>query len=161
MTSSRCPRNVLPPNGRSALGDPMRDDSPAERMTAASTWRRSARNALGCSLRPGLRFCLTFGLGFGRLRRMLTVLLLVVLSDDGLMRQVCSTAADGNQLGRNADGDLFGREGADFKSHRGVDAVKEFGRKAFAFKRLIHREHLTLAADHAEIAGLGFDGPGE
>src|SRR5437764_10620706 len=123
MISRRCPKNVLPPSGRSALGEPIRDDSPAERMTAASTWTRLAGNALGGGLRPGLRFCLSLGLGFGRLRRILLVGLLV-LSDYCFMRQVCGAAPYGNQLGRDANGDLFRREGADFKSHGRIDAIK-------------------------------------
>src|SRR5260370_23724217 len=167
MTSSRWPKNVVPPKGSSAFGEPIREDSPAERMTAASTWAGSARNALGGGFRAGLYV----GLGFCRLRGVLPVFLLVlvvladffsvVLADDGLMRQVGGSAADGDQFRRDADGDLFGGERADFKTDRGIHAIKKLRREALAFERLIHGEHFARASDHAEIARVGFDGPGE
>src|ERR1700751_4946217 len=105
MTSSRWPKNVLPPKGRRALGDPIREDSPAERMTAASTWAESARDALGGGFGARLYFCL----GVCRLRG--------VLSIHCLMRQVGGSAANGDQLRGDADGDLFGRERADFEAY--------------------------------------------
>src|SRR6516164_5509543 len=126
----------------------MRDDSPAERMTAQSTWATSARNALG----RGLRVAFRFGPGLGWLGSMLAVTHCVVLSDHGLMRQVRGAAAHGNQLGRDADGDLFRRERADFQPYGSLHAVEEFGRKTFALKSLIDGKHFALAADHAEIA---------
>jgi len=89
MTSSRYAKNVLPRSGSSAFGEPMRDDSPAERMMAASTGPESARDAL----RGGLRFG---GLRLGGLHRLLLAWFFVVLADDSLVLDVRGAATHGN-----------------------------------------------------------------
>ncbi len=70
-------------------------------------------------------------------------------------------AAHGDQFGNDADGDFFGSERADFEAHWREHAVKLFRRESFLFERPINRQHFALAADHADVARFGADGPGE
>src|SRR5713226_8541380 len=101
----------------------MRLDSPAARMTAANTSHLA---------------------GWRRS---------AVLALHGLVGRVGSrVAANGDQLGGDADGDLFRGERADFQADGRVYALEFLCRDAFLFERLVHGEHLALAADHADVA---------
>src|SRR5215471_5739184 len=109
----------------------MRLDSPAARMTAAST-------------HPSL--------GRGRAR---------LCERNALVGQVGGLAAHGDQLRGNADGNLLRSERADLQPYRGVDTLEFLCGDTFLLERLVNREHLALAADHADIARLRAHGPGE
>ena len=130
---SRCSRNVRPRKGSSALGEPMREDSPAERMTAASM---AAQRSAGARV-------------FDRLVR----------QPAGARDAARCPAPHGDQFGGDADGDFLRRERADLQPHRRVHALELIRRNAFALERLIDRQHLALAADHADVARLGAHGP--
>src|SRR5262244_4516986 len=105
----------------------MRLDAPPERITAASMTPRLmvARN--------GPHHRANFLLQF-------------------LVRGRGRTAAHGDELSHDADGDLFGRKRANLQAHGGVNACKFLGAVAFPLERLVDGKYFTLAADHADIA---------
>src|ERR1700728_1696154 len=115
----------------SALGAPIRRDSPPARITAAS------------------------GLGFRTAPAGIGELIVMQASSlrefHGFMRQVPRVAAHGNELGADADGDFLRRESADIQADRRMHAL-EFGRGvSFAFECAIDRNDLSLAADHTDV----------
>src|ERR1700730_7220813 len=128
--SSRCSRNVRPRKGTRAFGEPMREDSPAESMTAAST--RSASRDLHCFLRA-----------------------------HGHVRGARGPSPYADKLSSNADRDFLRRQRADLQPYRRMHVLETLRGNAFALERLIHREHLALAADHADVMGFGAYGPAE
>src|SRR5665213_3991429 len=131
-TSSRRWGNVRPRKGTSALGEPIREDSPAERMTAASI-----RGLAGYGgQNAGVLF-------------------------DRLMCDACSAPTDGDKLGGDANGDFLRCERANLETHRRMNLLEAFGRDAFALERLVNRDHFTFAANHADITRLGVHRPSQ
>src|SRR5215207_3868641 len=61
-------------------------------------------------------------------------------------------AADGDELGENADGDLGRRDGADFEADRRVHAIQALERHAFGDQRVPDARHLGPAPDQTEVA---------
>ena len=70
-------------------------------------------------------------------------------------------AAQGDQLGGDRDRDLFGRDGADIESDRGVNPVEKMGWQAFLSETLENFDDFALGPDHADIARASFEGPAQ
>src|ERR1700730_4447799 len=128
--SSRCSRNVRPRKGTRALGEPTREDSPAESMTAAST-RSPSGNFHGFLRAHG---------HVGRPRR---------------------ASPHSDKFSGNADGDFLRRQRADLQPYRRVHVLETLRGNAFTFERLIHRQHLALAADHTDVMCFSAHSPAE
>src|SRR5579862_1440473 len=131
MTSRRSSRKVWPRKGSSAFGEPMREDSPAARITAASM-AASARRRLGGCLGNAL-------VRYARRR----------------------AAPDGDQLRGNANGDFLRRERANFEAHGSVHTFELVRRDSLAFKGLVNGKHLAAAPDHADVVRASAHGPFE
>src|SRR6266545_4593585 len=69
----------------------------------------------------------------------------------GDVRFVDAAAADGNQLGEDADGDLFGRNGADVEPDGRMDARETLDRHPLLDQRVVDLFHLRLAADETDV----------
>ena len=122
----------VPRKGTSALGEPMRDDSPAERMTAASTRRSASRD-------------------FRPLCAAVTAMWATLVAP---RRTAISSAVMLMAISSGVSAPISSPTGACTRSNFS-------GGNAFALERLIDGEHLALAADHADVARLGAHGPAE
>ena len=74
---------------------------------------------------------------------------------------IVRAAANRDQLGRDADGNLFRRQRSDVEPHRRMHARKFFHRDAFFFQRAVNRKHFSLAADHPDVARRSAHGPAQ
>src|SRR4030095_7653131 len=67
------------------------------------------------------------------------------------VRLVHTAAADRDELRKDADGDFFGRHGADVETNRRVHARKALEWHAFLNQRVVDLLDLRLAADQTQI----------
>src|SRR5579871_5852520 len=70
-------------------------------------------------------------------------------------------AANGDEFGRDRDGDFFRRDGADVEPDGGVDAFEEAGGETLFLQLAGDGDGLALGPDHADISGLRLHRPAE
>ena len=76
-------------------------------------------------------------------------------------RLALGVPANSDQLCRNRDRDLLGRDGANVESDRCVDAVEQMRGHAFLLQRFKDADHFALRADHSDIAGASLHRPAQ
>ena len=80
---------------------------------------------------------------------------------DGFVGGGGGVAAYGDEFGGDGYSDFFGSERADFEAHGGEDARESFGGDALLFENFVAGDDFAFAADHADVPGVGSDGPFE
>ena len=83
------------------------------------------------------------------------------LSEWSAQRMLEPDAPHVHDFSNDRDRDLLRQDCADIQADRHVHALEAFARNAFAFELLGNRADLALASDHADVAGLGLNGPSQ
>lgn len=74
-------------------------------------------------------------------------------------QRALGVAANGNQFCGDGNGNLFGCNSANIEAHGSMDPLEQLSRETFLLQLLVNSDRLTFGTNHADVAGLGLNGP--
>src|SRR5204862_3896053 len=127
-------------------------------MSSISVWIFELANAAGDS-------CCASILSTGCPRRQ-TFRMDMLLSGGRLIELFAQGMLESNaphmyDFGNDRNGDFFRQDSADIQADRHIHALDALARNAFTLQLFGNRADFALAADHADVACLGLNGPSQ